>query len=374
MTEELIESWDQVEDSIGEGEEIFRDLGKTWAEAILSADLSLEEREEWIEKLEEWEEQEDSSCDTDGLDIAVAAATYGWDYPPLLLVLQGEITEMGAWGGEAPDCADGLAVVRLDILERQGRLQEAVYLSEAEGQYDRHMALLVQMGRGKEAVEYGMEALSSADKALDLAKILDQFGEKALAIIVGVRGLTLANPSYRLATWLRDTSMEAGDAEIAIQASKTALKLQPQLSDYELLKQISGDQWLTLRTETLQVLRDSKIFELSGKVDIFISEGLMSEALNAVRKDDWNYDLIAKAVDAATPTLPLEVIPICKKQAETIMDGGKADRYHHAARWVERARDAYRVAKQEGDWLAYKDGLLATHQRKYKLVPLLRNL
>ena len=99
----------------------------------------------------------------------------------------------------------------------------------------------------------------------------------------------------------------------------------------------------------------------------------MQDALNTVRKS-YNFDVIARVVEAATPTLPLKVIPLCIDQAATIMDGGKADRYHHAVRWVERARDAYRVAGQEANWQSLKEALLETHHRKYKLIPLLRNL
>ena len=58
----------------------------------------------------------------------------------------------------------------------------------------------------------------------------------------------------------------------------------------------------------------------------------------------------------------------------TKMDAGKADRYHHAVRWVERARDAYRAAGQEANWQAFKEALLETHRRKYKLIPMLKDL
>lgn len=54
----------------------------------------------------------------------MAAAELGWDYPPLVQVLQGEITERGAWGKEAPSYADALTIARLNVLERQARYQE----------------------------------------------------------------------------------------------------------------------------------------------------------------------------------------------------------------------------------------------------------
>src|SRR5205807_1200216 len=101
--------------------------------------------------------------------------------------------------------------------------------------------------------------------------------------------------------------------------------------------------------------------------------GLMQDALKAVR-DSYDWDLVARVVEAATPSLPLQVIPICIAQAVGIMDAGKANAYDHAVRWVERARDAYRAAGQDANWQAFKEALLETHHRKYKLVPMLKDL
>lgn len=72
--------------------------------------------------------------------------------------------------------------------------------------------------------------------------------------------------------------------------------------------------------------------------------------------------------------MSLEVLPLCKNQAEPIMNEGKAEHYDRAARWVERARNAYRAAGQEKQWQEYKSDLLGKHQRKRKLVPILQSL
>lgn len=288
-------------------------------------------------------------------------------------VLQGEITEKGAWEGAVPECADILAEARLNVLERQARWQEAAYLAEAESQYDRYMALLVRLGRAAEAVDFGIDVLTTAEAALALAKTLHEHGETAHAFRISEHGLSLQGLRYPLAIWLRDTATIEGDAKRAIRAAMEAIKETPQRDDYIRLQQLAGERWPQLREEMLAYLRKSRSYDAAGTVDIFLHEGLMEDALAAVR-DSWNYDLITRVVEAATPTLPLQVIPICKRQAESIMDAGKADRYHHAARWVARARDAYRAAGQEAEWQNYIAHLLETHQRKYKLVPMLREL
>ncbi len=56
------------------------------------------------------------------------------------------------------------------------------------------------------------------------------------------------------------------------------------------------------------------------------------------------------------------------------MDAGKASHYDEAARWLARSRPAYEATGRKSDWLRYLDGLLETHARKYKLVPMLRGL
>src|SRR5205807_1039881 len=106
------------------------DLGAVWTEAILSADLTPAERQAWAKRLADWQSAIGDYCDV-GFAAAREAAEQGWEYSPLQRVLKGEITEKGAWKGEAPGYADALAVARLNVLERQGRFQEYLHLAEA---------------------------------------------------------------------------------------------------------------------------------------------------------------------------------------------------------------------------------------------------
>jgi uncharacterized Zn finger protein len=56
------------------------------------------------------------------------------------------------------------------------------------------------------------------------------------------------------------------------------------------------------------------------------------------------------------------------------MDSGKSDRYHHAARWLEKARRAYLAANRADEWRAYLETLISKHARKYALRPKLEAL
>ena len=85
-------------------------------------------------------------------DVVETALDQWWDYPPLVAAMQGNITEQGAWGeGEAPDFADELTLVRLRILERQGRTR-VIHLAEAEGQTSLYVNMLARSGQVARAV------------------------------------------------------------------------------------------------------------------------------------------------------------------------------------------------------------------------------
>ena len=133
ITEEYMSEWENLDDSDGEASGFFSDLGTAWTEAILSSDLTREEREQWADQFAAWQAELDDYGVDEAFDAPQTAALDGWDYPALKRVLQGTITEQGAWDGEPPYYADDLTEARLHILERRGRFQEYLYLAEAEG-------------------------------------------------------------------------------------------------------------------------------------------------------------------------------------------------------------------------------------------------
>jgi len=86
------------------------------------------------------------------------------------------------------------------------------------------------------------------------------------------------------------------------------------------------------------------------------------------------YDALERVVDKAIQSHPDWVIRQCRAQADPIMNEGKSQYYHHAGRWLEKARAAYRAAGREAEWQVYLRELIDRHQRKYKLVPMLKAL
>jgi uncharacterized Zn finger protein len=369
----------------GAGGEFFGELAATWTEAILSADLGADERDEWGEKLIDWNDQTQDAGAGTPFDIAVTAIEQGWDYPPLRRVLSGEITDTGAWETEAPDYADELALARLRVLERQDRRQEYLYLAQAEGQIERYVVMLAKMGRAREAVDEAVQYLTRPQDLFEVAKVLREGGELENALQVAEHGLALQPPpttndymSYyaehekaQLAAWAAELASGMGMRERALHAAETAFRVAPSLMAYLKAQELAGEHWDAVKPELLAQLRQSRAAD--AKVDIFLHEQLIDDAIAAV-KDGYGYGLLERVMDAAIPTRPDWVITSAKAQAERIMDAGDAKHYDHAIGWLRRARDAYRAAGRPADWQGYLGTIKNTHGRKYKLMALIQGL
>lgn len=372
-TAEYLAHWEVLDDSDGDASSFFDTLGRAWTETLLCADLTTQERRAWAGKLARWQRDLEDYGVEESFGPALAAVRQGWDYPPLLRVLAGEITAQGAWEDEAPDWADELAIARLNVLERRGRWQDYLHLAEAEGQTERYVTMLVRLDRIQEAIAYGLEHLATAGEALALASALREHGEVEHGLKVAEHGLTLHGPKAPLATWLRDVAAALGETERALGAATIAFREELSLTAYLRVAELAGEDWPDRRAELLAVLRRSRSYYPQGPVDIFLHEGLIADAIAAV-EPGATHALVEQVADAAIASHPDWVIAASRRQAESIMDGGKAQYYAAAARWLAKARAAYQVAAREGEWRAYLQELLERHGRKYKLVPLLEAL
>jgi uncharacterized Zn finger protein len=105
-------------------------------------------------------------------------------------------------------------------------------------------------------------------------------------------------------------------------------------------------------------------------VDIFLHENLLDDAIAAV-EEGAGYSLLEQVMDAVIEHRSDWVIREARKQAERIIDPGKAKYYHHAVSWLEKARAAYRAAGREAEWQEYLRDLRTRHGRKYKLMAML---
>jgi uncharacterized Zn finger protein len=372
-----VQDWMNLDGSSGESGDFFKELDDALTEAILSAEWSdanqQSQRRQWQKELEDWQKEVDD-YGAEGFEMSLAALEQGWDYPPLHEVLQGNVTERGAWEGEVPDFADDLARIRLKILERQERYQEYLYFAEAEGQLDRYLQMLAKLGRSQEAIALAEQEMSTAAEAWTLAQTLREQGELEQALQIAVKGLSLGGyQHYPLAVWASELA-EGLDHEIALQARLKAFQLQPSLTDYLKLKELAGQRWASLQAELLTTLRqNSSSLTAKAKAAIFLEEGLIDDAIATVDQlSSYESDIIHLVMDAAIAQRPEWVIANARRRAESIMNEGKAQYYYYAINWLRKVRAAYLQLGQKEEWKRYRTALLQTHARKRKLTAMLQ--
>jgi uncharacterized Zn finger protein len=373
LTQGIVDELESVYDPHGEVIDTFDDMKPLWTEAVLVADLTLAERMELAEKMDDWESKLNQYYAEDVFSAPQAAAIQGWDHPPLQRVLEGNITNLGAWEDEAPWFADDLAVARLNVLARQGRFQEYLYLAEAEGQMDLYLTMLARLGRIQEAVDNGIQYMESAGEALSLAQALHEKGETESALRVAEHGLKLQGGHSELLRWIRDVSAGAGLSEKALTSAIDTFREDLNLENYKAVESLAGERWPELRDKLLESLRQIKLTYPGAQVYIFLYEGLIDDAIAALGNCD-SYVLVEEVVDAASSSHHDWVISACRQQAESIMNAAKSNAYYHAARWLQKARTAYLATGREAEWQQYLADLLDRHRRKSSLIPLLEDL
>jgi len=373
LTEEFMAGYEGLDDSYGHVGDLFHDLGPAWAEALLTADPAPDERDRWAGKLESWQRELDSYGVDEALDVALEAAEQGWDFPPLQRVLREGTTDREESEVESALWDEELVAARLNVLERQGRLEEYLRLARAAGQIVLYTTMLLRLGRVDEAVEHGLGRLAEPEEALALAKALRERGELERALRIAQHGLTLEGRRAELASWLRDLAAGMGRMEEALSAALVAFEESPELATYLRVRDLAGEGWPALRDRLLEQLRRVRSYYPSGPVDVFLHEGLIDDAIVAVA-EGATHTLVGRVADAAVESRPEWVIAASRGQADAIMDEGKAQYYDSAVRWLGRAKRAYHLAGREPEWRSYLEELLARHSRKYKLVPMLKAL
>lgn len=355
-------------------EDGFLSLDRAWTEALLRADLSLEERHAWEEKLRTFQKRIPVK---NALEMSIAAARQGWEYPPLVAAMQGKITEKGAWGdGEIPAFADSLAEIRLDILREQERFQEYLNLAKAEGFYEEYVKMLLELGHSEEALNEAKALLQSPDEILSLARAFKERGEIDKGIQLAAYGLALGEPSKRhhLALWLRDEAASLGQRDLALQAAWEAFKVSPSFREYRWLKEYLGGEWPSYAPRAMGIVKDmEQSYWASEAVEIYLYEKMYDQAM-ALTEQRRLAGKLRQVIDAVREEHPRWAFAQCLYQAEEIMDAGRADEYENAVEWLRLGRSILLKAGLQSEWYAVINRLLERHQRKYKLRPMLEKL
>ena len=113
----------------------------------------------------------------------------------------------------------------------------------------------------------------------------------------------------------------------------------------------------------------------SGRIDIYLHEGMLQEAMQIVDQSGYyGYANLERVIDAVAAAYPDWAIRKCQNQAECIMDAGKSKSYDEAVEWLRRAKAISLASGRKLEWQDYLASILALHVRKYSLMPKLKTL
>ncbi len=396
-----------IYDDYGYFADFFQELGSALAKAFLTDTMNAIEHRHWKEKLSAWMQELDDCGLSDLFLIAEMAFVQGWDDPVLRQILRGDISayerqppndqrqwaQDEAWDDDADAeerldneqneflyghnsyrCdEESLDEIRFDILERQERYQECLYLAQATNNMHCYTKMLMQLGHGQEAVEVGRKHFDRAVEALALAQELHAQGDIESAISIAEHGLTLNGSKHKLGVWLRDLANSRGQPQHALQPAVAAFQSQPSINDYRIVQDLAGDQWPAIREKLIQNMRQAPRTAPRECAEIFVHEGLFDDAIKAA-EHIWHEDSLIGVMDAVVRHHPEWVINTARTRAERIINAGQSNHYDEAVRWLEKVRAAYQAAGRQHDWQTYLDSIRCDHGRKHKLMGLMKEL
>ena len=322
--------------------------GEILAEAILSADLDDKERKALERKLTPIAKNLADYGIESGLEIAQLALEYGWETHPEYV----------------NDFTADLDSVKLNVLERQGRIDEFLALCQQTIQHLRYTQKLMQLGRTEEAIRAAYQ-LSDPNHILEIAKTLRGSNRLFDAISLAEHGITLDGQKYHLAAWIAPLEETQGRPELALQAYIAAFAEAPSLETYKHIQRLSGERWTKLRPEQMRILLQSGRSDAIASLHLY--EQNWDEAIAIAEKNTYDYTLCEKVADAVIAYRPDWVVRISVQEAEKLIEPTQSKYYPHAARWLAKAKQAYIQSGREAEWLDYFIQLKTTYARRPSL-------
>ncbi|MBF0162570.1 MAG: SWIM zinc finger domain-containing protein [Magnetococcales bacterium] len=368
-------------DEEGDSTVLYGDMGEMIAEALLRAGLPVQERKEWLEALRHWHDDLADYGAEEGLDVAIQAATEGWEDAELQAAMRGEPVEPNQ---EEDDPKNPLLRIRLQILESRGRHAERLNLARFYGMHGEVAKTLLDIGRKEEAESVALAQVTAPVELHALARQLYGQGDVARALRIAEHGLCQTNMEdlrqlpgrLELARWLRDTAQSAGNATLALRAAEVAFNTDYEMVDYLAIEPLAGSGWPVIRDGLLEQMAQERAWLSTDKrIAIYLREGLVGQAVRlADGKHYLQASVVREVMRAAMGSHPDWVIRRSRAEADAIMDAGKSGLYAVAVEWLALTKAACLQAGRQSEWKEWLAATLQKHARKYALKPLLEKL
>lgn len=385
LLEESSRGIEYIDDSDGELGGFVGDLGTSLAEAILSMELSQVERDRLVRRLEKLIDYAGDYGMEGNLDIAIQAAKYGWgDIPEKMNPLQktthqiAEGDELDDWDNDEEDefelCELGLPVVsglddlieaRLNVLDRQGRIEEYLALCKKEQRHLRYVLKLCDLKQVVDAMKYAKKHLSTAEETLEVSRRLRESRLAVEAIEVGEHGLKLKGSKVGLGEWLGPVEEAQGRTKQALTAWLAAFVEHPSLETYKTIKRLAGSGWRSLRPEAMAKLRKS--YDKQVLAEVHLLEEEWDEAIQVAEGRDVWYPVVETVADGVMQHRPEWVAKISLKHAERLMSEAKSKNYPIATAWLKRVKQAYKLLGKTDEWKDYLEETRGKYKRRSAL-------
>ncbi len=208
------------------------------------------------------------------------------------------------------------------------------------------------------------EALGETEKAGDyfllaLADLFVQHEHGALAEQF-IRKRAETSRDTRLTIWLKKYAILMGDPSEALALSTHLFWLRPSLAEYQEMKMLAVqlDNWLEVRSETLEKLSENKSFSLI--VEIYLDEGEIDPALEAMERArsaarhrlDYPNSLELQVAKAAENSRPEQAIRLYLNQVNSLIDQRGRGNYFEAANLLKVVRRINQRLGKQDEWQA----------------------
>ncbi len=398
LLDESHDGLDSIDDSDGEMGDYLSGLGATLAEVILSLDLDEDQREDLVSDLDEINDKL-NNYGIDGLEVAMAAAQYGWDETPYEKAAQMESADddededdydeedgedeweddeevtftkhsPSAWAGESVQ--QKLTRAKLNVLERQGRTEEYLALCLQSNSPLRYAQKLCELERVAEAVAHALKQLQTTDDTLKLGQQLRALNHLDEAIKVGERGLQLNGSKSSLGSWLGPIEEAQGRPAQALTAWQAAFYDAPSLEIYQTIKRLAGTKWGKLKPALMASME--KGWNHKPLAEILLFEQDWDAAIKVADEKGAYYDIVRIVAEGLIPHRPEWVIQACIKQSDSLIVQTKSKYYGAAAEWLKKVKAAYAQLGRTAEWQTYLAQLKEQYRRRPALQDHLKRL
>lgn len=375
LLEEIAAEYGYFDDSDGDLGGFLDDLALPAAEAILTLNLSPSERDSLAHKLKPTI-NELSDYGVEEPALILAALEQGWGTAPLTDDDENddewdEEDSEDEWEEDDWEQAD-LTTATLNVLARQGKVEEYLSLCLQAHEYRRYAVKLVELGRIQEAVQTATKQLGYTHEALAVAQVLREKGSLSEALSIGEHGLSLEGDKSDLGNWLGLQEEAQGRSKMALQAYQAAFASHPSLQLYKTIERLSGEKWKSTRKWAMDILRSSHHHDVLAEVHLLEQD--WDAAAKVTEGAEWDYHLLDRMADALIPHRPDWVIRVSTKQAQQLIDKTQSKYYQIATAWLEKTKKAYLQAGKQKEWQSFLSDLRMKYARRRALLEALKRL